>query len=264
MLSHKEKLRLIKFVGKFENPAGGFNFPRETPASITETYNGVMLFIELGFDYGNPLTKEYIRNLELKADLSLEHLYRLAKVSEMLRIPDKMSEIRESVLCRKYRRSGKLTDAYYSVLLDDVLNIGILPGPDLVEDMLKLKTKKLRFMSECQKYLAVKTHLSLEVEMEEAISWVQATQSCDGGFGFLPGSTPFLENVYSALDSLQMLNSVPLDIQGCEDFVLACRSKEGAFGRQIMALPSLEHSLLAVRSLKIIDAMRVRAHSDGG
>lgn len=80
----------------------------------------------------------------------------------------------------------------------------------------------------------------------------------------MPGSTSFLENVYSALDSLRMLRSAPLDIRACEDFVLSCRSKEGAFGRQIMALPSLEHSLIAVRSLKIIDGMRVRDHSDDG
>jgi hypothetical protein len=262
MLPHKERLRLIKFVCEYENPAGGFNFPRETPASIAETYNGVMLFNELGFDCGNPLTKEYIRNLELKADMSLEHLYRLAKVSETLSMPDRMSEIRESVLGRKCRKGSKLTDAYYSVLLEEVLDIDGVLRQDMLEYVLKSKVKKLRFMSECQKYLAVKTHLGLEVETEEAVSWVQATQSYDGGFGFLPGSTSFLENVYSALDSLQMLNSVPLDTQGCEDFVLACRSKEGAFGRQLMALPSLEHSLLAVRSLKIINAMRIRAHSD--
>ena len=264
MLPHKERLRLIKFVCEYENPAGGFNFPRETPASIAETYNGVMLFNELGFDCCNPLTKEYIRNLELKADMSLGLLYRMAKVSEILSMPDKISEIRESVLGRKCRKSSKLTDAYYSVLLEEILDVSGVLTTDLLEHARTRKIKKLKFMPECQKYLAVKIHVGLEVETDEAISWIRATQSCDGGFGFLPGSSSFLENEYSALDSLRMLDSVPLDIQGCEDFVLSCRSKEGAFGRQIMALPSLEHSLLAVRSLKIIDAMRVRAHSDGG
>jgi len=264
MLPHKEKVRLIEFVREFENRTGGFNFPRETPASIVETYNGVMLFNELGFGYGNPLTKEFVRNLELNTDLPLEHLYRLAKVSEILCMPDKTSEIRESVLDRKYRRSGRLTDAYYSVLLEEMLDVSGVLTTDLLEHARTRKIKKLKFMSECQKYIAVKKHAGLEVEADEAISWIRATQSCDGGFGFLPGSTSFLENVYSALDSLRMLRSAPLDIRACEDFVLSCRSKEGAFGRQIMALPSLEHSLIAVRSLKIIDGMRVRDHSDYG
>jgi len=264
MLSHKEKLRLVKFVRKYENPMGGFNFPQEIPASIAETYNGVTLLDELGFDCGNPLTKGYVRKLELRSDMPLEHLYRLARVSEVLGMLEKTGEIRESVMGRKFRKSSKLTDAYYSVLLEEILDVSGVLTTDLLEHARTRKIKKLKFMPECQKYLAVKIHVGLEVETDEAISWIRATQSCDGGFGFLPESSSFLENVYSTLDSLRMLDSVPLDIQGCEDFVLSCRSKEGAFGRQIMALPSLEHSLLAVRSLKIIDAMRVRAHSDGG
>ena len=74
MLSHKEKLRLIKFVQVYENPSGGFNFPRETPPSIAETYNGVLLFVELGLDHANPLTREYIGSLQINDDLSLDHL----------------------------------------------------------------------------------------------------------------------------------------------------------------------------------------------
>ncbi|MGQ9587622.1 MAG: hypothetical protein ACUVT7_04485, partial [Thermoplasmata archaeon] len=163
MLSRKEKAELIEFVRVFEHPSGGFNFPRETPASISETYNGVMLLVELGLDYDNPLTRRYIKDLEIKNDLSLDHLYRLAEISRIFRMTEKLSEIEESALAHRRRKGRSLAKAYYSALLEDVLDTEGILRPALLDHVLKTGIRRLRYMSECQKYIAVKRHAGLEV-----------------------------------------------------------------------------------------------------
>ncbi len=255
MLSPGAKRNLIKFVKMHENPAGGFNFPKETPASIAESYNGVMLFVELGIVYDSSLTKNYVRNLGVPHDIQIAHLYRLAELSRHFNLDEMLSAIREAATLGRYVRGRKLSAAYYCCLLEDALSEGSLLPREEREYILKINKRKPKYIDDCQKLLVVNRHLDLVIDVEPIARWIRSSQNGDGGFGFLPGSTSFLENVHSALDSLRMIESCPRDIVGCREFVLRCTSKDGGFGRQHMALPSLEHSLLAVRSLKFIDEM---------
>ncbi|MEM4259912.1 MAG: hypothetical protein QXG00_01620 [Candidatus Woesearchaeota archaeon] len=49
-----------------------------------------------------------------------------------------------------------------------------------------------------------------------------------------------------------MLGQQPDNIKKCKEFIMMCQSKIGGFGRQINAVPSLESTYHAIKSLKIL------------
>jgi hypothetical protein len=90
----------------------------------------------------------------------------------------------------------------------------------------------------------------------EIISWLQACQNYDGGFGFLPGTTSFIENTYTCLRSLALLDSAPRDLNGCRSYIVSCETGSGGFARANRAtafLFSTWHGIAALLFLNILE-----------
>jgi hypothetical protein len=92
-------------------------------------------------------------------------------------------------------------------------------------------------------------------EREEIIQWVQSCQNGDGGFGFYPGTTSFMENTYCALEILSRLGSLPLRGEDCRQYLLNCQTKSGGIGRAPMSFPFIESTFHAVTCWLLLDTM---------
>ncbi|HEB69582.1 MAG TPA: hypothetical protein ENI88_08175 [Desulfobulbus sp.] len=82
--------------------------------------------------------------------------------------------------------------------------------------------------------------------VETIATWLRACQNGDGGFGFFPGTTSFLENSYYCLLALSLIEASPADPARAEQFVVSCQTGAGGFARSIVGAPFPESSWHAV------------------
>ncbi len=83
-------------------------------------------------------------------------------------------------------------------------------------------------------------------------SWLRACQNGDGGFGFFPATTSYIENSHYCLSSLAILNACPANIQAAREYIVSCQTAAGGFARTGKAAPFLDsswHALLALKAL---------------
>jgi hypothetical protein len=80
-------------------------------------------------------------------------------------------------------------------------------------------------------------------------------QNGDGGFGFYPITTSYMENTYCALEILSKLDSYPMRIDLCREYILGCQTKSGGFGRAPISFPFIESTFQAVKGLFMLEKM---------
>ena len=101
-------------------------------------------------------------------------------------------------------------------------------------------------------FLGLRDWTLTQTEKSHWLKWVLACQSPDGGFGFTPGTTAFMDNVLPALEILRQLGRNPINGQGVVDFILACQTQAGGFARKSGGVAFLESSFQAVSSLHLL------------
>ncbi len=90
-------------------------------------------------------------------------------------------------------------------------------------------------------------------ERVQLVAWLTAAQNRDGGFGFYPGTTSYVENSFFALAALNLLQAGPENGVRAAQFILSCQTGGGGFARNPSAAPFLEDSLSAVKALALLD-----------
>ncbi|MEW6218846.1 MAG: prenyltransferase/squalene oxidase repeat-containing protein [Thermodesulfobacteriota bacterium] len=83
-------------------------------------------------------------------------------------------------------------------------------------------------------------------------AWFAACQSPDGGFGFFPGTTSFIEHSLFCLRGLSRLGAPARDPDAAVRFLASCQTRAGGFGRRANAAPFLDataHGLAALAAL---------------
>lgn len=93
-------------------------------------------------------------------------------------------------------------------------------------------------------------------------AWLCRCQNDDGGFGFFPGTTSYMEYCDYALSALHLLGREPLSRQRAEDFIVHCQAGNGGFARAIRALPFLESSWHAMHALAVPARIKVKNFPD--
>ncbi len=87
-------------------------------------------------------------------------------------------------------------------------------------------------------------------ETEKMVRWLRRCQAPDGGFGFFPHTTSYIENCHWALAALALLDSRPGRPESAAAFILACQTTSGGFSRNSRAAPFLDSSRHAVQGLR--------------
>ncbi|MDY0350317.1 MAG: prenyltransferase/squalene oxidase repeat-containing protein [Desulfobulbaceae bacterium] len=94
---------------------------------------------------------------------------------------------------------------------------------------------------------------SLPQAAPKLIAWFRASQNGDGGFGFFPGTTSFVENCHYGLQALKILGAEPADPEKARRFVTSCQTASGGFGRGLRAAPFLDATWHAVAALELLN-----------
>lgn len=85
------------------------------------------------------------------------------------------------------------------------------------------------------------------------ISWFRASQNGDGGFGFFPGTTSFVENCHYCLRALNVLGAEPVNPETARRFITSCRTASGGFGRGLRAAAFLDATWHAAAALALLN-----------
>ena len=93
--------------------------------------------------------------------------------------------------------------------------------------------------------------LEYEQESDKIITWVKQCQNSDGGFGFLPGTTSYIENCYFALNILHLLDTALSQNRrkAVKQFAISCRTRSGGFSRRPDAAPFMDSTYYSVTVL---------------
>ncbi len=185
-------------------------------------------------------------------DSGLKDVYNEIKNSEVYSKSDNSKGVDYAI---KYN----IDDLYYILRIESVINETVTLDEDLkvkiVQFLKKLNVDNVVYVSLIYKVVFLFDYFGIRYSDEWA-EYVKRSQNRDGGFGFYPDTTSFLENVYYSLMALRQLNKKPDDMKECEAYVIRCKSKNSGFGRQHNTPPTLEYTYYAIESLNMISEMK--------
>jgi hypothetical protein len=235
-----EPSRAIRYLKGREKEEGGFSFVPDLYPNIEDTYYAIRTLKLLKAHFDQNKTAKYLESINWKEVSVPRSVYMLTYLH--LTTDMEMSLPLTDILKKDWSGFRALDAQYYSDEIKKLLKQPLNPLPSLspfqfhARDNLQALRKKVS---------ALVDH-SIDFDKQEIIRWVQLCQNGDGGFGFYPGTTSFMENTYCALEILSNLNSSLQEIDLCREYILNCQTKNGGFGRAPISFPFIESTFHAV------------------
>ncbi len=243
----EKKEEILEFVRARKKREGGFAATPKLPATVEDTYfavrilellsalerdilQGVQAFLKrnpLGFSVQPPVLRRWLWLAEKTGLSSSGEMRRLVK--EIFLRKGRRLQTDIETLAASYECAEMV-----GIALDE---IGIHRGIS--------RTMRVRTMKE----LYLLTKIAREVLTEDRVSWILASHNPDGGFGFCPGTTSFLENTYFALRLLKLAGRRLPEPERMVWFVKSCY-RGGGFARAPGGIPFLETTFYGVCLLK--------------
>jgi len=246
--------KVISFVLSREAAEGGFSFAQTTPRTLDDTYYALRTLELLGYDYQSQKTLEYIKGIWIDRFTPAKIVYQATYLFRLLHT-DCHSRLADLIALKLSSSDYSLKDLYF--LLSSLRYLHSAPkiNPMLRSQITRLSILDLRTMDNVLRQLLLMHQLHIPFDRTTYVEWIKRSQNGDGGFGFYPGTTSFLENTYYALKALSVLGSEPVDLQGCREFVQSCQASNGGFGRQSITVPQLNSTYHAMFSLLRLEKM---------
>ncbi len=240
---------ILQFVLARKRQSGGFAMTPLLPASLEDTYHAVKILKILAHPIPSS-TKAYIASLRWSDYYLPKNLYQLAILYQAMEQVLPTKELSETIRCILKWKKLSLEHLTYLARLLKLLNLGMLKATlcqRISFDRWRV-LKELYHIMDCTQVC----HISLP---QKAASWVKQCQNGDGGFGFMPHTSSFLENTYYALKLMLYLKTKPENIRQCRQFIRYCYvSSRGGFARSpggVVLLESTYHGLSALKMLEI-------------
>ena len=226
-LDEEKRRALREFCLVRNNQEGGFGATPYLPPTIEDTYFALNILAFLGEDL--PAPEKTLTFLKNKAQASLS-----PRLSFYLKVSFLVLGEEAPPLKTTSPRTPTLEDIFY------LKKLGKLKGQKLPGLSPRPTLKELYFLSgtSCER-------------AKPFVPYVLSSQNPDGGFGFFPGTTSFIENTYFALNFLKTFGLLPNDLEGLKNFVYLCWRKE-AFARAPGGIPFLESSFYALKILAFL------------
>jgi len=240
-----EKWRIYSFVVSRKRPEGGFSFAETTPATLEDTYYALQILKELKARHDCRKIRKFICAF-YDDKLQPKQAFQIISITSACRISRKefLKKIKEAIL----KRSNDIKSLYYSAKTAKMLKNSQLIRH--TKRNLSLYRPKNGYLQElCWQTTAMKI-LGMKFDERDYAEKIVKFQNADGGFGMRKHSTSFLENAYLATEALNMIKSVPKDVKKYIRFVQSCKSSNGAYGRNIHAIPTLEYTYYAISTMK--------------
>lgn len=250
---------LMEFVLKRRKATGGYGATPRLPATIQDTFQAVAIGLVLGQDPPSPQAEPalagYLARMLAVPWLGIDTTFRLLLTSHVCGLAVDAGRVRAHLAACLAQDDSLAAIYYVSRIAREILGEEpdprgsgksvMLPAPCAVGDVAR--------------YLFVKKMAAQPVAGGgELAAWLQRTQNGDGGFGFFPGTTSFIENCHAGLAALSLLGARPIDLDGARAFVVSCQTGRGGFARSPKAAPFLDASWYGIASLRLLEEMEER------
>jgi hypothetical protein len=247
--SLNEVSKIFNFILSYEQEEGGFSFSKYTPATREDTYYAVQGLNLINYKYKEEKILNYIIQLVPNQIINYRNFYQLLYLVYIFDLKPQR-KLMVSLIKESEFQYHNLSDLYYYVL---ILNTLHLPLPQTVYGIISEYTaRSLRDLPNTVKYLILLSCLSIPFDEDYFLTYLKCCQSGDGGYGFLPGSTSFLENVCYALRAHRYLQSPPEHQDKILSFIQRCQGRRGGFGRKDVTLPTIRSTYHALESLTVL------------
>ncbi|MHB8811269.1 MAG: prenyltransferase/squalene oxidase repeat-containing protein [Desulfobulbaceae bacterium] len=256
----------IPFVMERRKESGGFGATRRLPATIQDTYHALNI-LNLSREYTVPggdayePTEDGLRayltaSLRLLSSTGISTAFQLLWSCRSAGVEFDQGSVATAV-SNKMRGSESLAEWYYCArILTEILGNNHLLTAG-AQGLTAVLSRSWRCVDEAwmHVYLARALARTLPLPEPQLIAWFQASQNGDGGFGFFPGTTSFIENCHASLRALAFLGSRPLAPDRATLFLAGCRTAAGGFSRSGRAAPFLDATWHGLASLSFLSSM---------
>ncbi len=244
-----QKDDICSFVMSREQPDGGFGFAETAQATLEDTYYALQILHLLQIPYSNDKTAGFILSFN-KSSLTIKHLFQVVYLSHILNL--QVPSLNEAVVRFPYEKIRDSESMYYASRtaelihnkesLDNIKNKGI-----------KMNADEHLLSELCYKAITLKKS-GILFDEQRVSEKIKKFQGYDGGFSFTAKGAPsFIEETYLAIEALAELATLPEDVDASVSFVNLCMADNGAYGRQITTVPTLDATYYAVAILKILE-----------
>lgn len=271
MLTEQQQRNLftaaIPFVMERRKESGGFGATRRLPATIQDTYHALNI-LSLSRRYSLPdagesaaLTEDTLRSylstcLPLLSTTGIGTTFQLLWSCRTAGVEFDHG-VAATAVSKKMQGSESLAEWYSCArILREILGEN-QPVPAGARGLTTVLSSGWRCVAEAwmHVYLAKVSGRTLPLPEPQLIAWFQANQNGDGGFGFFPGTTSFIENCHASLRALAFLGSGPLAPDRAALFLAGCRTAAGGFSRSGRAAPFLDATWHGLASLSFLSPM---------
>lgn len=260
MARQVDQAALMEFVRKRRKTTGGYGATPRLPATIQDTFQAVAIALVLGDDPPTPETEpalaDYLVRMLAVPWLGIDTTFRLLLTCRVCGLGVDKAKIRAHLGACLSRDTTLFTIYYARRIAREILE----EEPDFPGSRRSLFLPGRCAVQDVARFLFLKKMDGQPVGgSDELVGWLQRTQNGDGGFGFFPGTTSFLENCHAALAGLSLLGARPNDSANLRAFIVSCQTGRGGFGRSPRAAPFLDASWHGIASLCLLEEMEGRS-----
>jgi len=249
------------YVEKRRKSTGGYGATPRLPATIEDTFEAVAIADILSAmapgsslphpPSGDNALHEYLLAATRRSWPGLRTSWQLLHTCRRLGLAVDPAPGEQYLLGNRAADNSLYTD-YYTTKILAVLGLPgthtresgptTLPGPlTVAETLMSLEIRKT-------------TGDNLSANNGLLVAWLQSCQNGDGGFGFFPGTTSFIENCHYALAAISLLGVAPATPDTARQFIISCQTGAGGFGRNLRAAPFLDATWHALAAFQLLDA----------
>ena len=249
-LSHLLELsKIIQYLRDREKKEGGFSFAPDLCPDVEDTYYAIRILQMLRVEVNRNKTWNYLKSINWAEVGFPRAIYMLVYLHLSLDIefPPPLTDL----LRKDWSKFQILDTQYFSDEIQKLLNQPLKP----LDSSSSFQFQPHENLQSLRKKVSILLDHNIHFDREQIVRWVQLSQNGDGGFGFYPETTSFMENIYCALEILSKLSSSPLQIDLCRKYILGCQTKNGGFGRAPTSFPFIESTYHAVTGLFLLGEM---------
>jgi len=255
-LFHK---KVLEFVLARRQGTGAFGAAPTLPPSVEDTYLALRTLQCLAPRAGDevsavihdPSLAQFLRNPEDREEWHPKTGFHYAYCCRLTGIVPDGKWVTQFISDRLTNFSG-LADHFFCLRM-----MKEIPGPPFENPLTFFKDFfPIRWRSARELWMALVIAggqpEKFDTNRDNLLSWLRSCQNPDGGFGFLPGTTSYMENVHACLRSLTLLQAAPLNPAGADRFIMNAWTKGGGFARKNGGAPFLDATWHAVAALSIL------------
>ncbi|MEW6327794.1 MAG: prenyltransferase/squalene oxidase repeat-containing protein [Thermodesulfobacteriota bacterium] len=253
---------ILRFVKARRKETGGYGATPKLPATVEDTYHALCILETLRRGrrktalayYEDAALKDYLSRMaeiEWITPWTTFHVLYGCRLAGMSVDEDRTT----AFLKRRLKEPLDLVERYYCArILREVPKITNDITGKIAND---LALARWRTAAELWMilYLVDRKRIHQMPHRAVLVSWLQACQNGDGAFGFLPGTTSYIENCHTCLRALALLGVQPIDPDGACAFIMACRTASGGFARIQGATAFLDATWHAVAGLSLLGSL---------